>query len=189
MALALVRKAIGLFLTTPPAIVRAGSPLLKARCTADVNPTHLESQKLKKIVEKMTLAFTSNLTPVMGLSAPQIGDLERIIAFEIKDKKTLRDRGLEKPVPLTFLVNPKIISRFGEEIIEREWCESIPLYSALVKRQQSIHVTALDLEGNKVDRKYSGLLARIIQHEIDHLDGVCFVDKMEKKSLLHDSLA
>jgi peptide deformylase len=56
----------------------------------------------------------------------------------------------------------------------------------VVKRPSSIHVKALDIDGKLVDRQYTGLLARIIQHEIDHLDGISFVDRVEKQTLRHD---
>lgn len=127
---------------------------------------------------------------MIGLSAPQLGHSVRLIAYQIQDKALIKERNLSKHVPLTFLVNPKIISKSGikGELVEREWCESMPQYSGLVKRAEAIHVHALDLEGKLVDKKYSGLLARIIQHEMDHLEGINFTDIMEKKSLQHDSL-
>jgi peptide deformylase len=68
---------------------------------------------------------------------------------------------------------------------EYEFCISVPTYSGLVRRANQIHIKALDIEGKVVDRKYSGFLARVIQHEMDHLEGTTFVDKMEPKSIRH----
>lgn len=67
-------------------------------------------------------------------------------------------------------------------------CESIPNYNALVKRAGRVKVDALDLEGNKVTVNAAGFLARLLQHEMDHLEGLMYVDKMDTKSFRHDKV-
>ena len=159
--------------------------MLRAKAS-ELKPADFSSKNLEECVALMKAAFASKLTPVIGLAAPQVGYSMRVIAYQIKDELLLKEQKLAKPVDLTFLVNPVIKSSAGSEL-NYEFCESIPQYSGIVKRHQSITVDALDLDGNLVkSKKYEGLLARVIQHEIDHLNGRCFVDVMETGSFRHD---
>ena len=107
----------------------------------------------------------------IGLSAPQIGVLQRVIICKYDYK--------EDPVPRTVLVNPEII--WASELIaeDEEGCLSFPGVYGMVKRPESIEYQGLDENGKKIKAKASGMLARIIQHEIDHLDGVLLPDRVE----------
>jgi peptide deformylase len=179
----MLKKALG-FLLKPVKVLKTGHPILRVKAEA-VKPIEIKAEKTLEIVDKMKVVFDSKITSVIGLSAPQVGYSSRIIAYQVSDPKLVLTEKLE-PVPLTFLINPEI-QKTGNKIQHQyEFCESIPNYSGLVPRNTSINVKALDLDGNLVNRTYNGFLARIIQHEIDHLDGICFIDKMEKKSLRHD---
>lgn len=160
-----------------------GHPLLRIQAEP-VKLTELSSDKIQKIVSEMKACFTSKLTPVIGLAAPQLGYSKRLIAYQLLDEKLLADNNLEA-VPLTFLVNPSM-TMGTKTAIQYEFCESIPSYSGLVRRCETIKVKAFDLDGKVVERSYSGILARVIQHEIDHLNGVSFVQKMEGSSFRHD---
>ena len=85
-----------------------------------------------------------------------------------------------------FLVNPVIVEESGVLKAEYESCISIPHYSALVRRSTRIKVKALDARKEQVELEAGGLLARVLQHEIDHLNGILLSDRMESKSLRHD---
>jgi peptide deformylase (EC 3.5.1.88) len=104
----------------------------------------------------------------MGLVwlAPQVGILKRLFVIDVGDG------------PMTF-INPTIISTEGEEEDE-EACLSLPGQSGIVKRPQSLVVEATDLEGTVFQLFCSDLLARAVCHELDHLDGILFIDRVEK---------
>lgn len=102
----------------------------------------------------------------VGLAGPQVGVLKRVIVIDLYDG--------EEPLKL---VNPKIIKTKGEQEVE-EGCLSFPNEYAKMIRPAEIIVEALDENGKKVKIKGEGLLAQALAHEIDHLDGILFVDKM-----------
>ncbi len=104
----------------------------------------------------------------VGLAAPQIGVSKRvIIAFKEDEDKIIE------------VINPEIISSLGEECGE-EGCLSVPGKVGLVKRAKDIVVSGQNAKGESIEYNASGMFARIIQHEIDHLNGILFVDKIEK---------
>lgn len=114
-----------------------------------------------------------------GLAAPQIGVLRRIIVVSIPpDYVEEGDPGVE----LT-LINPEIVRASGRQV-GLEGCLSIPGWYGEVPRFMHVTVKALDLDGREVRIKGSGLLARVLQHEIDHLDGILFIDRIEDRSTL-----
>ncbi len=100
----------------------------------------------------------------LGLSGPQVGKPLRVIVVRVGDE-------------LLHLVNPEIVRSSGEEIAE-EGCLSLPYYYGPVARPDQVTVQGLDRNGKKIRRKAGGLLARAIQHEIDHLQGILFTDKL-----------
>lgn len=102
-----------------------------------------------------------------GLAAPQVGVLRRIAVVEYDDK-------------YYELINPKIVKESGEAI-EEEGCLSIPGLRGKVKRPDTIYVRYLDRHGKKHQEEISGMTARVFCHEIDHLDGILFVDKLFKE--------
>jgi len=103
----------------------------------------------------------------VGLAAPQVGEPRRIIVAEVPQEQT----------GLVALVNPKIIESEGSSEFE-ESCLSIPGISAKISRAAEVVVEGTTPEGEAVRKKCSGLLARVMQHEIDHLDGILFVDRL-----------
>jgi len=100
----------------------------------------------------------------IGLAAPQVGVGRRIITVNVGDG-------------FIYLVNPVIVDRQGKARME-EGCLSCPGVSAAVDRDERIVVRGLDLDGNEVTIEAEGLKARVLQHEIDHLDGVLIIDKL-----------
>ncbi len=124
--------------------------------------------KIKKIVKDMfdTLYSSGN---GIGLAAPQVNILKRIVVIDLKEDG--------KSKPITF-INPKIKNFSKDKFINKEGCLSVPEYYADVERSKEVEVEWSDESGKKYVRKLSGLLSICIQHEIDHLDGVLFIDHL-----------
>lgn len=181
----LFKKLLGKVLKNPLNIIRAGHPLLRVPADS-VNPSELNSSKIGIIIEEMKLVFQSRLHPVVGLAAPQVGYSKRIIGYQVLDQETLKENHIPEPIKLQFLINPEITILDKESKASYESCISVPSYSGLVKRYTKINVKAKDLNGKDVNQNFTGFLARIIQHEVDHLNGTMFTDRMESKSLRHD---
>lgn len=129
----------------------------------------------------------------IGLSAPQVGVLKRVVIGEYKrdhanssarqQPKQLNGQavkaGLKNHVPRTVLINPKITWVSKKQVVDEEGCLSFPNLYGMVRRPERIRYKGLDENGNVVEGKALDLHARIIQHEIDHLNGVLFIDKLE----------
>ncbi len=114
----------------------------------------------------------------VGLAAPQIGVNKRIIVVSL-----MRDYDDEDYRTIA-MINPEIIEHSEETCSEKEWCLSVPGETGSVLRWLSIKVNFLDPDGKKYVMKLADLAARIVQHEIDHLDGILFTDKLESVSIL-----
>lgn len=142
---------------------------------------HYPEPVLKKISQPVTtiddevralahdMAETMYHAPGVGLAAPQVGVSKRLIVIDCAPQ--------DAPPELIFAVNPEIIAREGE-ICEEEGCLSVPEYSARIPRSAKVTARYLDLDGNTLVREAEGLLAVAFQHEIDHLDGILFVDRL-----------
>jgi peptide deformylase len=110
----------------------------------------------------------------VGISAPQVGELRRIVVVDVSAH---RRGGQEQNHGLLVLVNPEILAMGGKQIV-REGCMSIPDYTANVQRAQWVLVDALDQDGNRKIIESLGFEAVAIQHEMDHLDGILFLDRV-----------
>ncbi len=141
-------------------IISIGEDILreKAKEVKSVTPN------IHKLLDNM--AETMYDAEGIGLAAPQIGVPKRVVVVDIGDG-------------LVELINPVIISKEGE-VIDQEGCLSVPNVTGEVKRAQKVVVHALDREGVLMEYEAEDLIARAFQHEIDHLDGVLFVDVAEK---------
>ncbi len=117
------------------------------------------------------MAETMYDAPGVGLAAPQIGVHQRVIVIDVAGK--------DEPPDLIVAINPVIIHAEGEEY-EEEGCLSVPKYSANVRRHARVVVKGLNLEGEEVTWKADELLAIAFQHEIDHLDGILFIDHISQ---------
>jgi len=106
--------------------------------------------------------------PGIGLAAPQVGDLRRVIVLDI-------DREEVKTGPL-FMANPEIIAASDEDLTYEEGCLSVPEHYSDVVRPARVTVRYLDRDGATREMACEGLLATCVQHEIDHLDGILFID-------------
>jgi peptide deformylase len=115
----------------------------------------------------------------LGLAAPQIGVSLRILVVELPKDEEAPDGG--EPIAL---INPEIVKAAGEQYGE-EGCLSIPGYVGMVRRSMDVTVKGLNRKGKEVRVKGKGLLARALQHEIDHLDGILYTDRLEKPEDLY----
>jgi peptide deformylase len=142
-----------------------------------------KTQDIKKI-DKATRALIARLWKELekesrgvGLAAPQIGEpySVAVIYFEPSKEQLEKDPKI-KPIPKTVLINPKIVWKSKDTAVEKEGCLSIPDIETEVPRYKKVHVEYLDENGKKQKIKARGFLARLLQHEIDHLYGRKIID-------------
>ncbi|MCB8874678.1 peptide deformylase [Acidisoma silvae] len=145
-------------------IVIAPDPKLKARTRL---VTEADREMLRDIVPRMF--STMYAAPGIGLAAPQIGLDLRLAVIDLQPE--------DKPAPIT-LINPRITKVSDEQAIREEGCLSIPGQYADVTRPARVTVAYEDMDGKPQTIEADGLLATCLQHEIDHLDGVLFVDHL-----------
>ncbi len=118
-----------------------------------------------KLIDSM--ADTMYAAPGIGLAANQIGALKRIVVYDLNPREHGRD--------LKVLINPEIVLAEGETTYE-ESCLSVMEYAAEVERSANVKIRGVDRDGNPVDVEAEGLLAICLQHEIDHLNGILYID-------------
>ena len=145
-------------------IITAPDPRLKQHSVPVVAVDAETRQLMDDMLETMHAA------PGIGLAAPQVGVLKRVIVLEI-------DREETKVGPL-FMANPEIIDASDDDAVYNEGCLSVPEHYADVTRPAEVTVRYLDRDGQKQELRCDGLLATCVQHEIDHLDGILFIDKI-----------
>ena len=156
-------------------IVMVPDPVLreKAKKVSKVTPA------IQKLLDDMT--DTMREAPGIGLAANQVGALQRLIVVEVLNDEEYPDM----QVGFYQLVNPEIV-RISKDVEEGvEGCLSIPGYTADVERFVAIEVRAVNRSGKPVKIKARGFLARVLQHEIDHLDGVLYLDRLTSPDKLH----
>ena len=125
---------------------------------------------LRELLDDMLETMYS--APGIGLAGVQIGILKRLIVIDISKDE-------EKKSPL-FLINPVIISKSNNTSVYEEGCLSLPGYFAEIERPAECQIEYVDYHGKKKEMKASGLLATCIQHEVDHLNGILFIDYLSK---------
>ena len=106
----------------------------------------------------------------IGLAAPQIGISQRVIVVDLRSE--------EQPEARLALINPKVVWASKESEKVPEGCLSIPGLEEVIKRSSAIRVEAVDIDGGSIELETKGLFARVLQHEIDHIDGILFVDRV-----------
>jgi peptide deformylase len=166
-------------------IVQAGEPVLRQRAR-ELTPEEVRSEEVQRLVAHMR--ETMRDAPGVGLAAPQVGVGVRLVVVEDRAEyqaaatpEELAERGRE-PVPFLVLANPRLTVEDAAVEEFHEGCLSVSGFAALVPRARAVRVEALDGEGRPVVLHARGWLARILQHEVDHLDGVLYVDRMEPRS-------
>ena len=158
-------------------ILLVPDPRLRARARA-VTPA--DADTVRTLAPRMLDAMYK--APGIGLAAPQVGELLRLIVVDLQKE--------DKPEPLV-LVNPEILAASTELATREEGCLSLPGQFAEVTRPARVKLRYLDLTGARREVEAEGLLATCLQHEVDHLDGVLFVDHLSalKRNMLLRKLA
>lgn len=141
------------------------NPVL-AQKSADVDEI---TQEIRDLAEEMTQLMYENRG--IGLAAPQVGESLRLVTIDLS--------GPDERTELMVLVNPVILSKEGR-ILDEEGCLSVPNLRAKVERADKVRVKAKNLEGEEVNLDAEGLMAICLQHELDHLDGVLFIDRISR---------
>jgi peptide deformylase len=150
------------------------------RLRTKAKPVTAGDARLGALAEQMLA--TMYKAPGIGLAAPQVGELLRLVVIDLKPE--------DKPDPLV-LVNPEIVARSAETAMREEGCLSLPGQFADVVRPARVRARWMELSGAKREVEADGLLAACLQHELDHLDGVLFVDHISalKRNMLLRKLA
>jgi peptide deformylase len=164
-----------------PPLVHAGAPLLR-KASRPVRDDELGKPELRALIETMIAVMRD--APGVGLAAPQIGVDLAVIVLEDDPRYTARlsaehlaERERTPFAPLA-IVNPQLTVVGEEDATFFEGCLSVPGYTALVTRAREVEVTGVDVDGAKVQWRVRGWPARILQHEVDHLRGTLYVDRM-----------
>ncbi|MGI9277909.1 MAG: peptide deformylase [Endozoicomonas sp.] len=122
-------------------------------------------------------------TQGVGLAAPQVGWAARVLSMGISDEN--RSRYPRAPdIPFCFWINPEIIDVSDETCWTWEACLSVPGMRAWIERPSEVRVAGYDHQGERVEQELSGFVARVMQHEMDHLNGILFPKMVEDKSLI-----
>jgi len=140
---------------------------LKTVCDAMSDPL-----LARRVIDDLIDTLDAGPPRTVGIAAPQIGDLVRIVIVD-----TARNPKFPGGHGLLTLINPRILSHEGEQVF-REGCLSLPDYTANIRRYENVIVAALDTEMNDVEICASGFESVVLQHEIDHLDGTLFLDRV-----------
>jgi peptide deformylase len=144
-------------------ILKYGDELLHDRA----RPVEAITEEIHRLIDDMV--ETMYAAPGVGLAAPQVGILLRVFVIDLSIGRD--------PSALIVMINPEFVERDGMQL-EEEGCLSVPGFNATVVRPSRATVKGLDRAGNEQQREGVGLLARALQHEIDHLDGTLFVDRL-----------
>ncbi len=154
--------------------------------STEVTIDELRSKEIQDLVDWMFKISTGERNDpekrgLVGLAAPQVGAFKRIIIVDIGVDTKRREWG-----ELKAYINPRIIEKSPELVIDREGCFSVDSHvCGLVPRSTWIKISAYDRDGNEIQEEHSDYTARIFQHEIDHLDGKRFPDRVGQDGKLH----
>ncbi|XP_004626070.1 peptide deformylase, mitochondrial [Octodon degus] len=166
-------------------VCQVGDPVLRA-VAAPVEPAQLEGPELQRLVQRLVQVMRRRRC--VGLSAPQLGVPLQVLALELPEElyracaPRLRELRQMQPFPLRVFVNPTLRVLDSSLVTFPEGCESVSGFLAYVPRFQAVQISGLNPKGEQVVWQASGWTARIIQHEMDHLQGCLFIDKMDPKT-------
>lgn len=154
-------------------IEQIGSAILRKIASPITNP---ETAKVQILID--TLIDTATKANGVGIAAPQIGESCRLFIVASRPNPRYPDAPLMQPTPM---INPRIIAHSENKIMGMEGCLSVPGKRGQVFRYQEITVEYITRAGKLVQQEYTDFIARIIQHELDHLNGILFVDHVQDK--------
>ncbi len=155
----------------PYSIVQLGNAVLRQRATEVENILADECQQL---ISEMMLAVSQ--AGGVGIAAPQINHSVRIFIMCSKPNERYPDAPLMSP---TAIINPEILHYSSDTVKDWEGCLSVPSMRGLVPRHRQIKVRYFDQQGQEQQKELTGFIARIFQHELDHLNGLTFIDQLE----------
>ncbi|MGH8299085.1 MAG: peptide deformylase [Steroidobacteraceae bacterium] len=150
-------------------VLKMGEPLLRQVAS----PVQRFDAELTALVEDMN--DTVRALNGAGLAAPQIGVGLRVVIFEVTSNPRYPDAS---PIPHTVLVNPELTALGDEQEEDWEGCLSVPGLRGLVPRFRKLRYRGFDLEGTPFERTVEGFHARVVQHEVDHLDGILYPERV-----------
>ncbi len=148
-----------------------GHPILRAKAHA-LSPSDVRTPELQRLIDDMIETMVEYHG--VGLAAPQIHEGLRLFVADLGS----RDEGEPESEPLA-IINPEITVVGSDAVEDWEGCLSIPDIRGRVPRAREIMVKALDREGGRIELRVQNFKARVVQHEIDHLDGILFFDRMK----------
>jgi peptide deformylase len=166
-------------------ILQAGEPVLRQEARG-LSPNEILGRPVQNLIEAMTNAMHD--APGVGLAAPQIGLPLQLVVIEDKPEylqKLAPEHVAERrrrPVPFHVLINPKLIIDSTEAVEFFEGCLSLAGFTAIVPRAMRVRVECLNEKAEPVAIVADGWYARILQHEIDHLHGILYIDRMKSRS-------
>ena len=169
----------------PLSIVEVGDPVLR-RVARALSPEEIRSAEIQKLIAQMREAMHE--APGVGLAAPQVGHAIQLAVIEDREQyhKDIAPEQLaakeRQRVPFHVLINPRVVWQSEDTREFFEGCLSLPGYTAIVRRAHAVKVECLDETGNSRSIDANGWYARILQHEIDHLQGHLYIDRMEMRS-------
>ncbi len=157
-------------------IIGPDNPVLR-RKARPVDANSLKDPALQQLIDDMI--DTMRVAPGVGLAAPQVAVGQRLAVIEYGDElpEDAPPDAEEPPKKLWVIINPEIVDRSTEMVDGSEGCLSLPGYAGSVMRHKAVTIKALNRRGKPIKIKAQDWLARIFQHEIDHLDGVLFIDR------------
>jgi peptide deformylase len=159
-------------------IVQIKDPVLR-KIAREILPEEIGSAKINRIIERMKKAMDASYDGV-AIAAPQIGESLRMFMVSpkafISPEKEITDEEIKKYKHLVF-INPKITKLSSKTVQLDEGCLSVRGIFGKIRRSEKATIEAVDENGKKISRGASGLLAEIFQHEVDHLNGILFIDK------------
>jgi peptide deformylase len=156
-------------------IVQTGDPVLRTPARP-LTPADLATAEIQQLIELMR--ETMRDAPGVGLAAPQVGVPLQLAVIEDVGESAEQERA---PVPFHVIATPRLT--LGDELVEfHEGCLSVDGFQAVVPRARAVTVEALDHHGAPVTIEASGWYARILQHEIDHLNGTLYIDRMKTRT-------
>jgi peptide deformylase len=152
-------------------IIEAPDPRLRVIST----PVEVVDDSIRALVADMLETMYD--APGIGLAAVQIGVPKRLLVIDLQEQEDEEGKGIRDP---RVFINPEILDPDEEYTVYNEGCLSVPDQYAEVERPASTRARWMDLEGNQHDERIDGMLATCLQHEMDHLEGVLFIDHLSR---------
>lgn len=169
----------------PPKFIPPGDPHLNER-SEEVSAEEIKSKEIQSVIDRMFEVANGEREEdakrgLVGLAAPQIGVMKRIILVDMDVSRERLEWG-----ELVAYINPIITWSSEETERDREGCFSVDAHvCGIVPRSSAIEITALDRYGEPIEKRLTGFTARVFQHEVDHLEGIRFPDRVGEDGLLH----